>query len=93
MLAALAIAIAAATIDVNVWLPGPTVYVDFAWVGKERGTEDRPFDTLDEGLAAVGERGVLRIEGATARTGRIDMVVRIEAWQGDARIGDSDGLD
>ena len=75
---------AAATIDAHVWREAPAVYVDFAWEGKERGTEDRPFSTLDKGLEAAGERGLLRVKGVSGWVGVIEHAVVIE---GEARIG------
>ncbi len=61
----------------------PEVWVDFDYTGDEFGTETQPFDTLDDGLAAVAPGGVIKIKpGSSTETPLIDMDVRIEAPNG-----------
>ncbi len=64
------------------------VHVDVSHTGFEHGTENWPFNTLDEGLQAVDPGGTVRIRAATiggART--INQSVIVEAQGGIVRLG------
>jgi hypothetical protein len=72
----------------------PEVWVDFLWASIDPdGSQSDPFHTLDDGLAAVADGGTVTIKaGSTAETftgaNKIGQNVRLEAWNGTARIGD-----
>jgi len=73
--------------------PTPTVnpsliWVDFNYSGTEVGTESAPFNTLGEGVNAVVPGGTVRIKaGVTGEVLDITKEVRLEAPEGEARIG------
>jgi hypothetical protein len=65
------------------------VWVDFDWQTPEEGTEESPFNTLQEGLENVVDSGTVIIKaGTSAETLTIDQPVRLESSDGTARIGD-----
>jgi hypothetical protein len=65
------------------------VWVDFDWQTPEEGTEESPFNTLQEGLENVVDSGTVIIKaGTSAETLTINQAVRLEASGGTARIGD-----
>jgi hypothetical protein len=72
----------------------PEVWVDFLWASIDPdGSQSDPFHTLDDGLAAVADGGTVTIKaGSTAETftgaNKIGQNVRLEAWNGAARLGD-----
>jgi len=73
--------------------PTPTVnpsliWVDFNYSGTEVGTESAPFNSLAEGVNAVIPGGTIRIKaGVTGEVLEITKEVRLEAPEGEARIG------
>ena len=73
--------------------PTPTlnpslIWVDFNYSGTEIGTENAPFNTLGEGVNAVIPGGTIRIKaGVTGEVLDITKEVRLEAPEGEARIG------
>lgn len=68
--------------------PFDIVWLDFPWSGTEWGTEDLPFNTLDEALANVTVGGTIKIKpGSAALSKRITQQVRIEAPSGGVRLG------
>ena len=73
--------------------PTPTVdpsliWVDFDYSGTEIGTAIEPFNTLAEGVDAVTPGGTIRIKaGVSGEILEITKAVRIEAPEGEARIG------
>jgi hypothetical protein len=65
------------------------VWVDFLWDGPYLGTEEEPFRTLADGLAAVTPGGAVILDPASsAETPRITQAVRLESTGGPVRIGD-----
>jgi hypothetical protein len=72
----------------------PEVWVDFLWASIDPdGSQFDPFHTLDDGLATVADGGTVTIKaGSTAETftgaNKIGQNVRLEAWNGTARLGD-----
>lgn len=64
------------------------VYVDFLNSGTEDGTEDYPFNTLDEGVNGLTSGGTIIIyAGNSASPIRITTPMRIEAGGGTATLG------
>jgi len=64
------------------------IWVDFDYSGTEVGTESAPFNTLGEGVNAVIPGGTIRIKaGVTGEVLDITKEVRLEAPEGEARIG------
>jgi len=62
--------------------------VDFSHEGIEVGTYSAPYNTLAEGVAAVNPGGTVRIKaGVSGEILEITKAVRIEAPEGEARIG------
>jgi hypothetical protein len=65
------------------------VWVDFFWDGPFLGTEEDPYQTLADGLAAVADSGTVKMRsGSSGETMVIDQPVRLESVGGTARIGD-----
>ncbi|MBI2432438.1 MAG: hypothetical protein HYV26_06165 [Candidatus Hydrogenedentes bacterium] len=65
-----------------------SVWVDFAYVGTESGTEAQPFNTLTEAVEAVASGGTINLAaGTTSETGTFSKEVRLVATSGPVRIG------
>lgn len=54
--------------------PGEFVYVDPSYVGEELGTQDKPFNTIEEGIDAAG-KGDIVVLAAGTYAGRTDIDV------------------
>lgn len=64
------------------------IWVDFAYAGAETGTEDHPFNTLDEGANAVDVGETVKIKtGSTSETITIAKAMTLEAVGGAVQIG------
>lgn len=66
----------------GVLLTAPIVYVDFEYVGDESGTEEEPFNSIDEALATVEANGTIFVApGVTHETvPEIAMPVNMQLW-------------
>jgi hypothetical protein len=69
--------------------PGASVvWVDFDQQGIELGTQNYPYNTVDEAVDPVAPAGTVRVvAGTTAETIRITKALRLEATGGAARLG------
>jgi hypothetical protein len=83
------------TVTGHIDAPDPAlVWVQFGWGGAEFGTQNAPFDTVAEGVAAVEVDGTVRVKaGTSGETIRIAKAMRLESDGGPARIGDNLGGD
>jgi hypothetical protein len=73
-----------------VWIYGLSdiVWVDFSHGGIEDGTFGRPYDTMQEGLAAAPINGLLRVKGGlTTELVNTDKAVHVSAFSGTVIIG------
>ncbi len=66
----------------------PMVYIDFAYEGPQNGSQDEPYVSLADGIAAVSDLGTLRIAaGSSGETPTIDTALSIESTGGLVRLG------
>lgn len=69
--------------------PLALVWVNFAYIGTELGTQAQPFNTLAEGVAAVATGGTIKLVGpqASSAKSRLTKAMRLEAVGGLVRLG------
>lgn len=70
------------------WITAGDTWVDFSYGGAELGTFDNPYNTFNEGLAAVPNGGTLHVKAGTSpETAYISKRVVIRSHGGTATIG------
>jgi len=72
--------------------PGDTVYVDAGYSGEELGTREKPFNSIEEGIAAASKGSMVRLAAGTySRRDDIDVpkVLTIRGAGSDASIVDA----
>ena len=71
--------------------PGPTVWVDFTFVGTSTGTFDNPYKTVADGVANVAANGIVALKGPRTTATPISIpntkALRLEAVGGTVHVG------